>query len=80
MQHVLKSWPAHFAAVASGRKTWEVRRDDRGFAVGDTLLLRRYNLPTKTYTGEEITMLVTYLSALPEVPGFVGMTVERVAP
>jgi len=40
--HNLKCWPGPFAAVASGLKTFEVRKDDRPYAVGDTLLLRAW--------------------------------------
>lgn len=37
--HRLKTWRGPFYAVASGRKRFEWRRDDRGFAEGDLLEL-----------------------------------------
>lgn len=40
-KHILKCWPQYFDAVASGLKNFEVRRDDRGFQKGDTLVLQR---------------------------------------
>lgn len=48
-EHDLKTDPEVFDAVACGQKTFEIRRDDRGFRVGDSLLLRR----TK-YTGRQM--------------------------
>lgn len=43
--HELKTWPEPFAAMVDGRKAFEIRRDDRNFAVGDALLLREYEPP-----------------------------------
>lgn len=39
--HELKTWPVYFDAVERGEKTFEVRRDDRGFQKGDTVRLLR---------------------------------------
>lgn len=42
--HDLKTWPVYWDAIADGRKTFEVRRnDDRGFNAGDEVLLRNYD-------------------------------------
>jgi len=41
MTHQLKTWPQYWDAVASGDKTFEVRRDDRGFQKGDVVELLR---------------------------------------
>jgi hypothetical protein len=40
--HELKTVPPYFDAVKSGTKTFEVRRDDRGFQPGDLLVLREW--------------------------------------
>lgn len=40
-EHVLKTWPQYWEAVAGGAKTFEVRRDDRGFQRGDVVVLRK---------------------------------------
>ncbi len=39
MVHELKIIPDFFEAVASGKKKFEVRYDDRGYQAGDELIL-----------------------------------------
>lgn len=41
VEHVLKTLPDYWDAVERGEKTFEVRRDDRGFQKGDVLILQR---------------------------------------
>ena len=67
MTHKLKTWPVYFQAVKSGDKTFEVRRNDRDFKVEDVLLLQEWSPVKKEYTGDEMTVRVTYI--LPG-PGF----------
>lgn len=40
--HALKTWPMFWDDVRRGRKTFEVRRNDRDFKVGDVLDLVRW--------------------------------------
>lgn len=68
MIHDLKTWPEFFTAITSGIKPFEVRKDDRGFEVGDTLRLREWQ-PGVGYTGAETTRVVTYIL----VGGFFGL-------
>lgn len=60
-RHILKTWPEFFDAIAQGRKTFEVRLNDRGYRVGDVLELRRYEPKTDHYTGECIERQITYM-------------------
>jgi hypothetical protein len=39
----IKCWPEYFQAVWIGDKTFELRRDDRGYAVGDILHLKEWS-------------------------------------
>lgn len=59
--HDLKTWPEHFKPLAAGRKLCELRKDDRGFAVGDVLRLREWSPATSEYTGEEVWRVVTHI-------------------
>lgn len=59
--HDLKIHPVPFAAVCSGLKAFEIRRDDRGFQVGDGLLLREWDPLARTYTGEEVRRTIAYI-------------------
>ena len=59
--HELKSWPQHFAPLMNGEKSFELRKNDRDFQVGDMLRLREYDPVSKTYTGREEWREITYL-------------------
>ena len=64
--HRIKVWPEFFAALLDGTKTFEVRRDDRGYAVGDVLVLQEWdphyftNTRNGSYTDQEMEVLITY--------------------
>lgn len=61
--HDLKTVRPYFGAVWDGTKTAELRKNDRGFQVGDLMLLREYLPDEFHYTGyairAEITDIVT---------------------
>ncbi|TSP11475.1 DUF3850 domain-containing protein [Cupriavidus campinensis] len=62
--HELKADPTPFDDVYSGRKTAEVRLDDRGYKVGDVLHLRehqRSGLVGGQYTGRELRRRITHI-------------------
>lgn len=62
MIHDLKTWPLPFQAIFDGRKTHEIRKQDRPFAAGDQLLLREWNGGLGGYTGREAIVDVTYVT------------------
>lgn len=41
--HYLKTWPAYWLAVERGDKPFEVRKNDRCFQSGDTLMLEYFD-------------------------------------
>lgn len=61
MTHDLKLVQPHFNDVKSRTKTFEVRKDDRDYNVGDTLILRLFDSETQMYDGEFLMRKITYL-------------------
>lgn len=59
--HDLKILPKYFAAVKSGKKTFEVRKKDRDYRVGDYLDLIEYNEALGCITGDGIRVQVVYI-------------------
>lgn len=54
--HDLKIKPIFFREVINGKKTFELRYDDRDYEVGDILILREYE---EGYTGHMAIVEVT---------------------
>lgn len=61
VEHELKCWPAFFLPVVCGVKTFEVRKNDRHFKVGDVLWLREWDPDTEEYTGRDARVRVIYM-------------------
>lgn len=64
--HDLKTWPSFYEALLTGEKTFEIRLNDRDFAVGDVLILHEFQPgkgPTDGagYTGRKMLRLVSYV-------------------
>jgi hypothetical protein len=85
--HTLKTDPHVFDATAAGAKTFEIRIDDRGFRVGEKMVLRRtrysghqmttFGKPLE-YTGEEITVKITHIQrGYGIADGWVGLSHSR---
>lgn len=61
MIHELKTWTQYFHQVKSGLKTFEIRRFDRDYKVGDELLLKEFDNEIGYHTGEICHRKITYL-------------------
>jgi hypothetical protein len=59
--HYLKTWPEPFTAILDGNKLFEIRKNDRDYAVGDLLVLQEYDPIEKVHTKRSLLVLVTYL-------------------
>ena len=79
--HELKILPRYFSEVVGRVKNFEVRKNDRNYAVGDTLLLGEWD--GTAFTGRRLLRRVGYILSDPEyvkegyvVLGFVGTAVQ----
>lgn len=68
MTHALKSWKEYYVQVEQGNKMFELRKDDRPFTPGDTILLQEYDPKTEQYTGNESSYVISYI--LRDAPKF----------
>lgn len=50
--HDLKTWPRYFQALEAGEKTFEIRRADRPFRIGDVLVLREWE-PERSWSPDQ---------------------------
>ena len=67
--HELKIFPQYFNEVVNGNKTFELRKDDRGFEVGDTLVLKEFKQGLYDCTGPEKVTI--------QESGYTGKCIEK---
>lgn len=72
--HELKILPEYFEAVTSGRKKFEIRKNDRDYKVGDLLYLREWN--GENFTGDSYKAEVTYITDYAQKDGYVVMGIK----
>lgn len=53
--------PISFQAILDGKKTYELRLADFECKADDILVLKEWDLETKTYTGRVIEKAITYI-------------------
>jgi len=59
MEHELKILPEYFNEVWKKNKTFELRKDNRDYKVGETLKLLEFD--GEKYTGKEVSRTITYI-------------------
>ena len=57
--HELKILPQYFQAAWNGTKTFEIRKNDRDYQVGDVLVLKEWD--GERFTGSALCVKVTYI-------------------
>lgn len=66
MEHELKCWREYFTAIWSREKSFEIRKNDRNFQIGDVLRLREWSPVEQRYTGANLTREVVYITTFPD--------------
>jgi len=84
MTHKLKTLPQYFANVLDGSKTFEVRKNDRGFQKGDKVILREFDdkgkwlIEEHRYTGRQIEATIGYVCSSYQKEGYVTFSLLNV--
>ncbi|MEN2360817.1 ASCH/PUA domain-containing protein [Levilactobacillus brevis] len=76
--HKLKILPKYMSAQLSGVKTFEIRKNDRNYQVGDRLLLREWD--GEKYTGRETMVFITYITDYKQKNGYVVLATNAFWP
>ena len=58
MTHYLKIKPSYFESISSGQKTFEFRKNDRDYHIGDELILAEYDT---LFTGRKVAARISYI-------------------
>lgn len=75
--HDLKSYPDHFQPALEGRKTFEIRRNDRNYQPGDTVTLHEYSYDNGDhYTGRTHSGIVDYIDTFAQQDGYVVFSLK----
>ncbi|NBK09762.1 DUF3850 domain-containing protein [Enterococcus asini] len=77
MIHELKILPEYFEAVVSGRKRFEIRKNDRGFKVGDNIILREWI--DGDYTGDSYYGVITYLTDYAQADDYIVFGISGIS-
>lgn len=76
--HDLKVWPEPYLALVEERKTWEARRNDRDYRVGDTLTLHMWDPVNKAYVNApRLHYVVLDVQSKFLEPGYVGLSLRE---
>lgn len=82
IEHELKLHPAYFQRVADGTKTFEIRKNDRDFQVGDALLLKEYD-PARGWPDHAaygtIRAQIIYMTSYEQKDGYVVLGIKVIS-
>lgn len=76
--HDLKLDDIYYADSETGKKPFEIRKDDRNYKVGDTITLNRWNRITSEYMGESLERKITYMTDYQQRHGWVVLGLAEI--
>jgi ASC-1-like (ASCH) protein len=77
--HDLKIEKRYLDLILSGKKTFEIRKNDRDFKEGDFLVLRDIHPASFEYMGRALLVEVVYLTEFEQKEGYVVMGIKEQA-
>ena len=77
--HTIKCWPQFFGPVADGSKTFEIRKNDRDYRVGDTLVIQEWCPKKRDFTSHECRAVISYLTEWQQHKGNVVLGIKLLA-
>lgn len=75
--HELKIYKEYFEAVLNKSKTFEIRKNDRNYRVGDRIVLNELQDDKKTYTGRYFKGVITYITDYAQRDGYVVFSFRK---
>lgn len=75
--HNLKIYKEYFEPVLNGSKTFEIRKNDRNYRVGDRIVLNELQDDKKTYTGRYFKGVITYVTDYAQKDGYVVFSFRK---
>lgn len=74
--HELKILPEYYNAVNEEIKTFEIRKNDRNYQVGDVLHLKEWD--AERYTNNSVYVQVTYITDYAQIDDYVVLAIQSV--
>lgn len=73
-EHILKILPKYYDPVVQGKKTFEIRKNDRDFQVDDWVKLLEFD--GKEFTGNFVNAVITYITPYQQREGYVVFSIQ----
>lgn len=76
IDHKLKILPEYYIAVSDGSKTFEIRKNDRDFKLGDIVMLQEYD--ESGFRGRNILVEIVYLTDYEQKDNYVVLGIRKI--